>query len=556
MRHLKPVAEKRKADELHGADDSFFLQRFRADSCGRLDLDDGTHGKFIAGRSFARGPDARFRDLCAENWRRRGATGDRIKGRLGLETGGMRYAPYAPSRNPELDCALGSFWLLRGGPSQFKTVRCAETHRIAVWSGEKLIGFVTIPDAVTPPKGFFCVDCGAFAALRWDGKPLGNVGSRIAAWSIVFAAARDARMLLSAEAMETPIAAFSGTARLDEIEARDAEEADNVDPKDKEDGDADDAAQEGERIGERHPPKEEPSDPRAVVGITGPRWMRGAKFELDFLKHDEEPDFVRRALAGDESAAARIVGSNYRRVRKIIKDHIGFYPQIDKEELIHEGQVELQNSLKTFDPTLGGIFPHAEQFVLAAIRRRLRGLKSVVEMSDYERKMHSKLSKERAKLAQRDHEDALLRGTRELFDKEVEEIAHALGIRKETVRALNRLQTGGVALGEEGQEDDEGNFRATKAETIAHEYWEAGPDPGPPAGGLDDIRALVSALPPVERRIVESRWMLDPPISVDALAIELGISVKAVNQTEARALARLRGNAREKASAEPLKVAA
>jgi RNA polymerase primary sigma factor len=243
------------------------------------------------------------------------------------------------------------------------------------------------------------------------------------------------------------------------------------------------------------------------------------------LTAEEEVDLARRIEAGDAAAKQRMIVSNLRLVVSIAKRYQGH--DIALLDLIQEGIFGLVRAVDKFDWRRGfKLSTYATWWIRQALQRAVqnqaRTIRIPAGIADRERVIGA---------ARRELSDVLGRTPTD------DELAEATGLTPAQVAAVRDAARVVVSLdqpvGEEGEETTMGEYMA--AET-----------PGPDEEISVSLRnkalqAALAALPDLHQEVVRLRYGIDrgEPLSVRAVARELGITGPRVRQLEAEALADL-----------------
>jgi RNA polymerase sigma-32 factor len=247
------------------------------------------------------------------------------------------------------------------------------------------------------------------------------------------------------------------------------------------------------------------------------------------LKAEEEYILaIRWRQRGEADAAQQLVTSHLRLVAKIA---MGFRNYgLPTSELISEGNVGLMQAVKRFDPDRGFRFStYAMWWIRAAIQDYVLRSWSLVKMGTTasQKKLFFNLRKAKRRLS------ALEEG--DLRPDQVTLIANGLGVHEQDVVDMNRRLTGDVSLNVQISEDmDSGEWQdLLVAEDSDQESRLAESEE------LESRRSALSLALTVlndrERRIFEARRLVDPPIALGDLAVEVRVCRERVRQIEARA---------------------
>jgi len=230
--------------------------------------------------------------------------------------------------------------------------------------------------------------------------------------------------------------------------------------------------------------------------------------------------------AGDESAADHLLTSHLRLAAKIAIGYRGY--GLPTSDLISEANIGLIQAVRGFEPDKGVRFStYAIWWIKAAIHNYILHSWSLVKLGTTanQKKLFFNLAKAKHRLS------ALEEG--DLHPEQVTHIATELGVTEQDVVEMNRRLSGDVSLnipvnGEgnsvEWQDrlvDDVSNQESRLAENQEKDTRRRA------------LGAALMVLNDRERSIFEARRLVEPPRSLDELAVEFRISRERVRQIEA-----------------------
>ena len=231
---------------------------------------------------------------------------------------------------------------------------------------------------------------------------------------------------------------------------------------------------------------------------------------------------------GDRSAAHRLLTSHLRLVAKIATGYRRC--GLPTSDLISEGNIGLMQAIKRFDPEKRiRLSTYATWWIKAAIQNYILCTWSLVRMGTTvnQKKIFFNLPKTKHRLS------ALQEG--DLGPDQVTHIANELGVTEREVVDMNRRMSGDLSLNVPLNEED------------ASVEWQ---DQLMEKGSNQELRlaeseesetrrmalgVALTVLNERERYIFEARRLIEPPLTLDELAIEFRISPERVRQIEGRA---------------------
>ena len=254
------------------------------------------------------------------------------------------------------------------------------------------------------------------------------------------------------------------------------------------------------------------------------------------LEADEEYMLARSfAERGDVEAAHKLVTSHLRLVAKIAMGYRGY--GLPVADLISEGNLGMMHAVKKFDPDRGfRLATYAMWWIKASIQEYVLRSWSLVKIGTTasQKKLFFNLRRIKGQIGAIDRGD--------LKPEDVKHIADELNVEEKDVISMNQRMSGGdhslnspmaAAPGEEGAEwqdwlEDERPDQETNFAEIEE---------------LDKrtrlMRDAMQGLNPREVRIIEARRLAEPPLTLEDLAAEFGVSRERIRQIEVRAFEKL-----------------
>jgi RNA polymerase primary sigma factor len=241
---------------------------------------------------------------------------------------------------------------------------------------------------------------------------------------------------------------------------------------------------------------------------------------------EEERRLARRARAGEQDAAERLVTSNLRFVISYVKKYQGH--GLDLSELVAIGNEGLLKAVKKFDPDQGVKFiSYAVWWVRQAI------LHSLSEHSRVFR-LPQKLSGQASKVRQAREK---LKGELERMPT-IEELAQRTQLRREEVEALLMASGDDVSLsaavGEEGGLELGDTLEQVIIPSVESEMMRSSFE--------ERIQLMVGDLDDKEREVIRMRFGLDgeDPRTLQEIGETMALSRERIRQIESRAKEKLR----------------
>jgi RNA polymerase sigma-32 factor len=254
--------------------------------------------------------------------------------------------------------------------------------------------------------------------------------------------------------------------------------------------------------------------------------------QIPMLTEKEEYDLATQLQKDGELAAAkRLILAHLRYVARVAKGYMGY--GLPLADLIQEGNVGLMKAVRRFNPNMGArLVTFAMHWIKAEIHEYILHNWRIVKVATTkaQRKLFFNLRSLKKRLGW-------------MTQEEVNDVAHDLGVKPETVREMEmRLATSDPSFDGHSEADDEQSFA--------------------PAGFLEDHRhnpanllenanwseqsngTLYQALEKLDERaqdIIRTRWLNDEnKLTLQDLADKYQISAERVRQLEKNAMQKLR----------------
>ncbi|MDC0158902.1 RNA polymerase sigma factor RpoH [Rhodospirillaceae bacterium] len=261
--------------------------------------------------------------------------------------------------------------------------------------------------------------------------------------------------------------------------------------------------------------------------------------KFPMLKASEEYMLARSWRENDDTVAAhKLVTSHLRLVAKIAMGYRGY--GLPVAELISEGNIGIMQAVKRFDPERGfRLATYAMWWIKASIQEYILHSWSLVKIGTTaaQKKLFFNLRKLKGQMQAIDDGD--------LSPETVKAIATRLEVSEKDVISMNGRLSGpdhslnvpkivdGDGEWQDWLEDECQNQEQSLAETEE----------------LDERTKLLNEameqLDIRERHILSQRKLIDPPLTLDELSKEYGISRERVRQIEARAFEKLQNHIKE-----------
>jgi len=255
---------------------------------------------------------------------------------------------------------------------------------------------------------------------------------------------------------------------------------------------------------------------------------------IPVLSLDEEQSLARRYHDEEDLDAARmLVMSHLRFVVHVARGYSGYGLALG--DLIQEGNIGLMKAVKRFDPDQGvRLVSFAVHWIRAEIHEFvLRNWRIVkVATTKAQRKLFFNLRRSKKRLGW-------------LNQDEVKAVANDLNVKPEVVMEMeSRLSGQDVGFDLTSDDDEDKPYLAPAAFLESHQD---SPDLAAESEDLEDhyhgiLFDGIDELDDRSRDIIQSRWLIDPKITLQELADKYGVSAERIRQLETVALKKLKAH--------------
>jgi len=255
---------------------------------------------------------------------------------------------------------------------------------------------------------------------------------------------------------------------------------------------------------------------------------------IPVLTLEEEQSLARRFHGEEDLDAARmLVMSHLRFVAHVARGYSGYGLALG--DLIQEGNIGLMKAVKRFDPDQGvRLVSFAVHWIRAEIHEFvLRNWRIVkVATTKAQRKLFFNLRKSKKRLGW-------------LNQEEVNRVADDLNVKPEVVMEMeSRLSGQDVGFDLTSDDDDDKPYLAPAGFLQSHSD---SPDLAAESDDLEDHyhEVLFEGMDQLDDRskdIIQSRWLIDPKITLQELADKYGVSAERIRQLEAVAMKKLKAH--------------
>ena len=257
--------------------------------------------------------------------------------------------------------------------------------------------------------------------------------------------------------------------------------------------------------------------------------------QIPVLTAQEETELAERYYQHQDLAAAKkLIIANLRFVVHIAQTYTGY--GLALADLIQEGNIGLMKAVKRFDPKVGvRLISFAVHWIKAEIQEViLRNWRIVkIATTKAQRKLFFNLRKMKPHLGW-------------FNQKEIEAVAHDLGVKPETVREMeSRLASKDMSLDISANENTDN--QSTSYSLLDTHFEDTRYDPArlleasdTTESRQDNLHKALTQLDEREQSIIRERWLAEPKVTLQELATRYQVSAERVRQLEQKAIKSLR----------------
>ena len=257
--------------------------------------------------------------------------------------------------------------------------------------------------------------------------------------------------------------------------------------------------------------------------------------QIPVLTAREETELAERYYQHQDLAAAKkLIIANLRFVVHIAQTYTGY--GLALADLIQEGNIGLMKAVKRFDPKVGvRLISFAVHWIKAEIQEFiLRNWRIVkIATTKAQRKLFFNLRKMKPHLGW-------------FNQKEIEAVAHDLGVKPETVREMeSRLASKDMSLDISANENTDN--QSTSYSLLDTHFEDTRYDPArlleasdTTESRQDNLHKALTQLDEREQSIIRERWLAEPKVTLQELATRYQVSAERVRQLEQKAIKSLR----------------
>lgn len=247
----------------------------------------------------------------------------------------------------------------------------------------------------------------------------------------------------------------------------------------------------------------------------------------------QEKELAQRIVRGDMEAKNILARSNLRLVVSIAKKYVGRSPDLTLLDLIQEGNLGLFKAVDKFDWEKGFKFStYATWWIRQAITRALADQSRTIRVPVHMVETIAKYKQIVRRLSQDLGRDPM-----------PEEVAIEMGMDVDKIHNITKIDQATVSLeSPAGPDDDDG--KSTLGDFIADDKILSPAEETSRRIVADQVKEILSDLPPKERRILEMRHGLLDGIThtLEEVGREFGVTRERIRQIEAKALEKLRNH--------------